>query len=169
MERISNSMEALMNAAETEIESFDLKPGEKIIAYFSRIPSLAGFPYKIILTENSEGTIRSAFRQWDTAYNLTQWNLGIYNLDRLRIITDEKRLPDTDTAILKEELSRLEQIQLPESIQNEKAIVLDGSEWKFGVSLASKNIDYTWRASTQDIDLFVPIIELMRKQHSDQL
>lgn len=169
MERISNSMEALMNAAETEIESFDLKPGEKIIAYFSRIPSLAGFPYKIILTENSEGTIRSAFRQWDSAYDLSRWPLGIYNLDRLRIITDEKRLPDTDTAILKEELSRLEQIQLPESIQNEKAIVLDGSEWKFGVSLASKKVDYTWRASTEDIDLFVPVIELMRKQYSDQL
>lgn len=167
MEKISNSTTALMKAAETEIENFGLKPGEKIIAYFSRIPSLGGFPYKIILAENSDGTIRSAFRQWDSAYDFSRWTLEIYNLDRLRIITDEKMLADTDAAILKEELSRLDQIQLPESIQKEKAIVLDGSEWKFGVSMPGKNVDYTWRASTEDIDLFVPIIELMRKQYSE--
>ncbi|UKB83355.1 hypothetical protein LF887_20440 [Chryseobacterium sp. MEBOG06] len=91
MERISNDIKALMNQAEIEIENFELKPGEKIIAYFSELPPIKGFPYRIILAENPDGVIHSKFRQWDTSYNLTQWALGIYNLDRLRIIVDEKK------------------------------------------------------------------------------
>ncbi|MFZ4930384.1 hypothetical protein [Chryseobacterium sp. Mn2064] len=169
MERISNSTEALMKEAEIEIESFTINSGQKIVAYFSEIPALRGFPYKIILVENADGTIYSAFRQWDTAYNFEQWTFGIYNLDRLRMITDEKILPDTDLVSLKIELARLEQIALPESIWNKKAIVLDSSKWKFGFRLANKNVDYTWVASTDDIDLFIPIIELIRKQYLDKI
>ena len=169
MERISNDIKAVMEAAEAEIENFDLQYGEKIIAYFSQIPPIKGFPYKIILVEDADGIIYSGFRQWDTAYNFSQWENGVYNLDRLRIITDKTMLSETDTVLLKKELLKLEQISLPESIQNEKALILDASEWKFGVSLANKNIDYTWKSPTEDIKLFVPIIELLRKQYSDNI
>lgn len=158
-----------MNQAEIEIENFELKPGEKIIAYFSELPPIKGFPYRIILVENPDGVIHSKFRQWDTSYNLTQWALGIYNLDRLRIIVDGKKISTTDKAMLREQFSLLEQIKLPESISDEKAIVLDGSEWKFGINLTNENINYTWKASTVAINLFVPIIELMRKQHLDRI
>lgn len=165
MESISNDIQALMNEAEPEIENFRLKSGEKIIAYLSELPTIKGFPYKIILVEQPDGIVYSAFRQWDTAYNLSQWTLGIYSLERLKIINDEKILSTTDTAILREQFSLLEQIKLPESISDEKAIILDGSEWKLGISLPDKNVDYTWKASTEDINLLVPVIELMRKQY----
>ncbi|MCI3938327.1 hypothetical protein MQX03_14075 [Chryseobacterium aahli] len=72
MERFSNDIQALMNAAEIEIENFNLKDGEKTIAYFSETPTIKGFPYKIILVESSDGIIYSRFRQWDTVYNFTQ-------------------------------------------------------------------------------------------------
>jgi len=77
MERFSNSTEALMNEAKIEIEKFDLKEEEKIIAYFSEIPSMSGFPYKIILVENPDGIVYSRFRQWDTEYDFTRWDNGI--------------------------------------------------------------------------------------------
>jgi hypothetical protein len=64
-----------------------------------------------------------------------------------------------------EQLSNFESIALPESIRNENGIILDGSEWKFGFRLPHKNVDYTWRAATDAIELFVPIIELIRKQY----
>lgn len=169
MERFSNSTEALMNEAKIEIEKFDLKEEEKIIAYFSEIPSMSGFPYKIILVENPDGIVYSRFRQWDTEYDFTRWDNGIYNLDRLRIIIDKKILSETDTAILKKQFSKLEQIKLPNSIRDEKAIILDGSTWKFGVSLSNKSIDYTWKATTEDINLFEPIIELIRRQYLDKI
>ncbi|MEO4005582.1 hypothetical protein [Flavobacterium sp. CAU 1735] len=165
MERLTNDPIAVMRAAEIEIENFDLKDGEKIVAYFAQFPSIGGFPYKIIIIEAPDGTILSRFRQWDTEYNYSQWTSGIYNLDRLRIITDEKKLSETDITGLKQQLVKLEQTALPESLRKEKAIVLDGSEWKFGILLANKNIDYTWRVPTDAIELFVPIIELIRKQH----
>ncbi|WP_347069567.1 hypothetical protein [Flavobacterium sp. WV_118_3] len=165
MERLTNDAMAVMRAAEIEVESFDLKDGEKILAYFAQFPSIGGFPYKIIIVENPNGTIRSAFRLWDTEYNYSQWPSGIYNLDRLRIVTGEKILPEADTILLKEQLSKLESIALPESIRNENGIILDGSDWKFGFRLPHKNVDYTWRAATDAIELFVPIIELIRKQY----
>lgn len=169
MERFSNNIKALMNEAEIEVENFDLKNGEKIIAYFSELPTISGFPYKIIIIEDSDRIIHSRFRQWDTTYNFTRWTRGIYNLDRLRIITDEKILSETDTIILKEQLVKLEQIELPKSICDEKAIILDGSIWKFGVILANKNADYSWKAATEAINLFDSIIEMMRKQYLDRI
>lgn len=169
MERITNDEMAVIRAGEIEVENFDLKDGEKILAYFAQFPSIGGFPYKIIIVEAPDGTIRSGFRQWDTEYNFSQWTSGIYNLDRLRIITEEKILSETDIALLKEQLLKLEQIELPESIRNEKAIILDGSEWKLGILLANKNIEYTWRAPTDAIALFVPMIELILEQHSNRI
>ncbi|GAA5097316.1 hypothetical protein GCM10023210_32240 [Chryseobacterium ginsengisoli] len=169
MERFSNITEALMNEAKIEIESFDIKDGEKIIAYFSEIPSISGFPYKIILVENSDGIVYARFRQWDTEYDFTRWDNGVYNLDRLRIITDEKILSQTESALLKEYLSQLEKIHLPENINKENVIILDSSLWKFGFILKNKNIDYTWKAATEDINVFVPLINLMREKYLDRI
>lgn len=169
MERFSNSTEALMNEAKIEIENFDLKHGEKIITYLSEISSISGFPYKIILVENTDGMICSRFRQWDTEYDFARWGNGIYNLDRLRIITEENILSEANTILLKEHLVKLEQVELPENIQNEKALTLYSSTWKFGVCLANKNIDYTWKVATEDINIFVPIIELMREKYLDKI
>lgn len=164
MKRFSNSTEALMNEAEIEIGKFDLRDGEKTLAYFSEIPTIKGFLYKIILVENYEGITYSRFRQWDTKYDFTRWTNGIYNLDRLRIIVEENILSEIESALLKEHLLQLEKIKLPESIQKEKAIILDGSTWKFGVILKNKNIHYTWKTATEDINLFVPIMDLMREK-----
>lgn len=127
MEKFSNSTEALMNEAKIEIENFDIKDGEKIIAYFFEIPTIKGFPYKIILVENYEGIIYSRFRQWDTKYDFARWTNGIYNLDRMRIIVEENILSETESALLKEYLSQLGKIQLPEDINKENVILLDGS------------------------------------------
>lgn len=169
MERLSNDIKTVIHEAEIEITHFNLKPGEKIIAYFSELPPIKGFPYKIVLVEKPDGTLYSAFRQWDTAYNFTQWTNDIYNLDRLRIITEEKNLSETDTAELKEELLKLEPITLPENIQNDKALVLDPSVWKFGICLTHKNVDYSWKTPTDAICLFLPIIELLRKSYLDKI
>lgn len=166
MERISNSLEELRKSAKFEIENFDLKPEEKVIAYFSEFPSIAGFPYKIVLVESDNGTIFSKFRQWDTKYDFDRWDQGIYNLDRLRILSETKILSESDTNIFRKWLFELDSEELPQSIKDEKAIVLDGSDWEFGICLENTKVDYQWKAVTNAIDLFVPIIELMKNQHA---
>lgn len=162
---ISNNIYELRESARLEIENFELKPGEKVITHFSEFPSIAGFPFGMVLIEKSDGTIYSSFRQWDTEYDLIRWNNGIYNLDRLRIITDKKNIIESDQENLKNWILKLEKTNLPQSIQNEKALVLDGSDWKFGICFENSNIDYKWKVSTDAIELFVPIIELMKNQH----
>lgn len=169
MERFSNDIYALINEAEIEIENFDVKDGEKIIAYLSETPPISGFPYKIILVENADGMICSKFRQWDTEYDFTRWDNGIYNLDRLRIITEENILSETESALLKEHLSQMEKIQLPKDINKENVIILDCSLWKFGFILKNKNIDYTWKVATEDINLFFPLMDLMREKYLDKI
>ena len=165
MERLSNSYEELQKAAKRELENFSLKTGEKVIAYFSEFPSIAGFPFKIVLVENAEGAIYSSFRQWDTEYDFTRWSNGIYNLDRLRIITDRKFLSPSDTTCVKIWLMDMWRIELPETLQNDKAIVLDGADWTFGFHSDNLEVEYKWRAANADIELFVPWIELMKAQH----
>jgi len=71
--------------------------------------------------------------------------------------------------LLKEHLSQLEKIQLPEDINKENVIILDGSLWKFGFILKNKNVDYTWKAATEDINLFRPLLDLMREKYLDRI
>ena len=155
----------MRDTAKLEIEHFELAPGEKIITYFSEFPSIAGFPYKIVFIQNPEGTLFSRFRQWDTEYDFTRWDKGIYNLDRLRILTEEKVLAGPDLENLKKNLLDLQTISLPQTLQNEKAIVLDGSDWAFGICFGTIEVNYQWKAAKEAIEIFVPIIELMQKQH----
>ncbi len=165
MERLSNNNTELISSAKLEIQSFELAPEEKIIAYFSEFHLIVGFPYKIALIEDQHGNIRSSFRQWDTAYDLKRWHNGIYNLDRLRIITDEKSLAEPDLRILKQLLMDLENETLPQSIQSEGGIVIHGYEWQFGIDFNNAKINYQWTAATDDIELFVSIIEFIKNQY----
>lgn len=166
MERISSDIHALLNEAKFEVENFELGDDEKLIAYFSEFPSIAGFPFRIVFIQKADGTVHSRFRQWDTAYDYKRWDNGVYNLDRLRIITEQKVLSTSEKEILKQCLLKLEGIQLPLSIKDEKALVLDGSDWKFGINHGSIKVDFAWKAATNDLDLFVSIIALMENQHA---
>lgn len=87
----------------------------------------------------------------------------------MRIIVEENILSETESVLLKEHLSQLEKIKLPESIHKEKTIILDGPTWKFGVILKNKNVHYTWKTATEDINLFVPIMDLMREKYLDRI
>ncbi|MCI5056571.1 MAG: hypothetical protein MRY83_10715 [Flavobacteriales bacterium] len=165
MERISNSIDELRKAAELEINNFDLRSNEKVIAHFSEIPLIAGFPFKIILIKGSNEKIYSSFRQWDTEYDFGRWDNGIYNLNRLRIITETKRLVDSDIESLGELFIDLHRNELPLTVEKRNAIILDSSSWEFGISYDGINASYKWRAATEDIELFVPFIELMKNQH----
>lgn len=166
MERISNRIEELQKAAVVEIEQLALKPTEKIIAYFSEYPSISGFPFKITLVRNADGLIYSSFRQWDTAYDFKRWSNGIYNLDRLRIRSEIKYLSSADSTTLKIWLMDLQRFELPKSIAAKNALVLDGSDWKFGIHHGIQDVHYTWKSPSDQIKIFMPFIELMLKQHT---
>lgn len=165
MERITSDIHTLLNEAKLEVDNFVLAENENLIAYFSEYPSISGFPFRIACVEKTDGTVHSRFRQWDTEYDFTRWENGVYNLDRLRIISDEKVLSALDQEKLVHFFRKLEEIQLPQSLKDENALVLDGSDWSLGLKYGTLEINYSWKVATTDLALFVPLIELMKNQH----
>lgn len=166
MERITSDPQALKQAAETEVKQFELAMAENIFASFSAFPSIAGFPHSIALIRDANGKLTSRFRQWDTAYNMQQWKTGVYNLDRLRIITDQKMLTHDEQSTVTHLLKTLKNLALPQTLHNSKGITLDGCDWELHLDFESLQVDYRWRAATEDIQLFVPLIDFMRSQHA---
>lgn len=165
-ERITSNKEALIEKAQKEIDAFTIKQ-ENILCYFSELPSIAGFPFKIIVFQNKEGEFHSQFRQWDTAYDFDRWHLGVYNLDRLRIIEQEIQLSAKQQQNLHQILKNLSSQQLPTSIDKKNVITLDVSEFKLGIHLPNLQGDYTWRVATKEIELFIPLIDLLLSLHEN--
>lgn len=165
MEKFSNSITELYHAAKKEISLFELEKEEKTIAYFSQFPAIAGFPFKINLSQDSTGRIFSRFRQWDTDYDMKRWHRGIYNLSRLRIITEECLLLESEVFNFQRVIINLKDKTLPQKLHNDNAIVLDGVDWELGITTEDIHVHYEWRAATTEIDLFVPLIELLLTLH----
>jgi len=161
MEQFSNDIHELRARAREEVFSFDIKTDEKTIVLFSEFPLIKGFPYVIVLIENEKGEIRSAFRQWDTKYDCDRWKNGIYNLDRLRIITDEHFFSSSETKKIHGIISDIKDKELPDSLHNSEVVVLDGSEWRLKIETCNIQVDYKWEAATDDIQVFVPLIEFI--------
>ena len=165
MEKFSNSITELYQTAKAELSLFQLEKNEKTIAYFSQFPAIAGFPFRINLSQDSTGRIFSHFRQWDTAYDMKRWHRGIYNLSRLRIIAAERLLSESEVFNFQRVIIDLKNKTLPQKLHNDSAIVLDGVDWELGITTENIHVHYKWRAATTEIDLFVPLIELLLTLH----
>ncbi|WP_400078144.1 hypothetical protein [Winogradskyella sp. R77965] len=164
MERLSNDINILRERARKEVNTFNAAIDKTIIRFFE-YPSIAGFPYCILIIRNKENKLISMFRQWDTAYDMQRWNNSIYNLDRLRIISHKHELLESEIITLNAELNSLENHKLPKTISDTSVTVLDGSD--FELMIQSKIIckNYKWRVATDDIDLFIPLIEQIKEFH----
>jgi len=168
MEKLSNDIQDLKKRAKKEINAFTVAL-DKTIIRFSEYPTIAGFPFNILVFKSKENKIKSMLRQWDTSYDLERWNNGIYNLDRLRIITHTHELLATENMALNAELNILENRKLPKSICNTSAIALDGSDFDLIIQTELVFVNYKWRVATNDVNLFIPMIELMKKFHKQKI
>lgn len=163
MERFSNDIHELRAAAEAEVSLVEVKKDEKVIVLFAEFPSIKGFPFAIVLLENAQGEIRSSFRQGDTQYDCKRWKNGIYNLDRLRITTNEYLFSSSETEEVHSIIADIRTKNIPKSLRNTEVVVLDGSEWRLKIETSSIEVDFSWEAATDDIEIFVPLIELLEQ------
>jgi len=168
METLSNDIMVLQERAKKEVKAFAVSIEETIIK-FSEYPTIAGFPYSVLIIKSKETKVKSMLRQWDTAYDTKRWNNGIYNLDRLRIITHTHELLASETASLNVELCSLKDYKLPKSICNASPIALDGSDFELIIQTKPVSINYKWRVATNYINLFIPIIELIKGFHKQKI
>ncbi|MGD1843259.1 MAG: hypothetical protein ACFB0B_20555 [Thermonemataceae bacterium] len=147
MPQLTNNIDKLLVVARQEIEAFKIPSEERVLVYYSFFPALVGMPFKIIVTENIHNGIRSRLRQWDSAYKLSNWHLGIYRLDNLRIITEAQTLSTSDTKVLLKELERLQAMPLPDVLPKANGIVLDGVQCTLGIYYQKLQVDYLWEMS----------------------
>jgi len=167
MERLSNDILILIKRAKTEINDFNIVI-DKTIVQFSEYPTIAGFPFSILVFKSKEGKVKSMLRQWDTAYDMKRWENGIYNLDRLRIITHTHEFLASEIEALNVELSSLENHRLPKDIANASAIAIDGSDFELVIQ-TKPVINYKWSVATNKINLFIPLIELIKSFHKQKI
>lgn len=165
MEELSNDYHKVLKRAEMEVSDFSPPPEEKMIASFSVFPFF-GFTHKIFLLQNEAGDFRSIFKQWDTEYDMGKWQTGIYNLDRLRIVSNEHLLSNRENEQLKEILQQLEKTPLPGSLNKANAIVVDGADFYLNIHHHKILKEYYWRAASDEIEKFEDLIEFLVKLHS---
>ena len=163
MEQLSNNIHCLMAKAIEEVSIVALKEDEKLIISLSEFPAIAGFPFKVILIQDQQGTIKSYFKQWDAQYDMNRWKLGIYNLDRLRIITDSYCFSESEKEKLEIILSNIKSKKLPKDLQNYNAIPLDSSDWQLKIATNEIDVNYTWKVAIEDIAIFIPLIVLIAR------
>lgn len=169
MEKLSNDIDELRKVSKMEIENFAISDNERMLMYFLEFPSIAGFPYKIVLIKEDSGNIRIAFRQWDTEYDGKRWSNGIYNLDRLRIMESGRYLSQAETEHFNHLILNLVGEELPKSINDKSALVLDGYNWEFGINYSGINVDYQWKVANTQIELFAPLIEFINTAHNTKM
>lgn len=161
MEQLSTDYLKLLERAQEELRLFQFQEEEELIATFERVPRIAGFPYRIALVKRLDETFHAAFRQWDTAHDMNRWSNGIYNLDRLRIIEHSYAFTPAQQLEIRGLLAQLSTIDLPDSLNDQDAIVLDGATWNLTIVYKEVDLNYTWRAATDDIRHFEPLIEML--------
>lgn len=163
MERLTNNILDIFEQAKQEVSTLQLNQTEKVVICFSEFPPIKGNHYTCYLIEENQ-KYYYVKKQWDTEYDLVhkKWaEQGIYNLDRLRIVTKKKHLSSTQQNTLITYLKVLNEKELPVSIHNQNAIVLDGSTYYLQIQHQQTICDYQWKAVLSTINELEDIINFM--------
>ena len=162
MERFTNDPLKVIAKAKIELKSQRQPERERVICYFSQFPDIGGKAYQISLIESADAQINAQIQFWDMAYDFKRWQNGIYNLDRLCILRDEKPLSPSEIENLLKIFESLKSNEIPETLHDNDAIFLDGCDWALGIDYGQIQVQFSWRAAKKEIEMFVPLIELMR-------
>lgn len=163
MERLTNNIFDVFEQAQQEVSTLQLNQTEKVVICFSEFPPIKGNHYTCCFIEENQ-KYYYVKKQWDTEYDLAhkKWaEQGIYNLDRLRIVTTKKHLSSTQQNTLISYLKELNNKELPTSIHNQNAIVLDGSTYHIQIQYQQTTCDYQWKAALPTINQLEGIINFI--------
>lgn len=164
-EQFSTDYLALYAAAEKELIPKGLKEGERELIVLSRYPAVNGCWFSIAIIEKEDGQIYSSFKLWDKYFDLDRWRTGIYNLSRLRIISETHNYSEAEKESFWDLISILSQSELPENVDSKEVFVLDGCPSRIQFHLSHLNADFAWNVPSVEFELFAPIVEWMERFH----
>lgn len=164
-EQFSNDYLALYAAAEKELIPKGLKEGEKELIVLSRFPAVNGCWFSIAIIEKEDGQIYSSFKLWDKYFDLDRWRTGIFNLSRLRIVSETHHYSEAEKESLWDMISILSQTKLPENVDSKEGFVLDGCPSRLHIHLPNVVANYEWNLPSTEFELFAPFIDWMECFH----
>lgn len=152
----------LFATAKKEVDKLHLNKEEQIIAWFASHSKITGDHERISLLQNEQEDWICLSRKWETTHDIPIWNRN--ELENFQIEEKRRSLTVKERKILSKILNELTSTELPCSIQLEKenAIVIHSNLWEMGFYQKETLHTYKWVAASEDIELFVPLIDFLK-------
>jgi hypothetical protein len=154
MERFTNNRMSLFEEVKKELTTLDSPKEYQTLFYYLEVSQLLAFAYSFVVLESlNKKDFKYFLKIWDSKYDASRFNLGIYNLDRLAIKDIELILQDNEHS----KIQNLCQNRL--NIVEISGFTLDGLFCQ--LNFPSKNINLLWNSDSemnlelQDLVLFL--------------
>jgi len=160
MERLSNSYQELINQVRQEFQTVGLNDEEDLLISYSEIPWFPGGQFCIsVISTTKNNQLRIVKQTWDNEYDLNRFSSGVYNLDRLCIKKEDIEIFETQQNQLTTIINSIS--QLPNTLNDENYITLDGIDYQLTLRTLNVNKDYQWKVATKYINNFEPLINFL--------
>jgi hypothetical protein len=163
MEKFTNSTSVLVESAQNELLDFPKNIDNQIVITYAEFPHFQN-AFAVHLQMEKNGQILLVKKIWDKLFDLQRFPLGLYNLDRLKIVENEFRLNEIQKEDFLEIIQQLKSVDLPQKLEDEGWIVLDGVEYLLDIQLLSIHQKYTWRIANKNIEVFQSLISFLKAQ-----
>jgi hypothetical protein len=166
MERLTNQYSELIKEVEKELYTLDITTNDKCIISYSEIPWFPGGQFSLTLIKQYlNKTFRLVQKSWDSDFDCKRFSSGVYNLDRLCIKTRSIEFPDNDQKKCENLINDIKVV--PNKLEKEGYIILDGIDYKLTIKSNHVDKSYKWKIATNDIQLFTPLIDFLKNKIVD--
>jgi hypothetical protein len=162
MDKLSTDYLELYDAAKKELQGSVLKEGEMRLIQLTRFPAIRGCWFSIELIQKRDGSLISRFSMWDRIFDLDRWRLGIYHLNRLRILSDEMELEESEKRTFESLISRL---NFPLVFDSPQGFVLDGCPSQIQFNLPTYVGTIEWSYPSPEWDGFDALVQWLEGRH----
>ena len=167
MERLSNSYQELINQVRQEFQAVELNDHEYLLISYSEIPWFPGGQFCIsVISTTKNNHLRLVKQMWDSEYDLNRFSSGVYNLDRLCIKKTAGEISETQQNLLINIINSIS--QLPDTLNDESYITLDGIDYQLTLNTPNANKEYQWKVATKDINNFELLINFLLTNTPDK-
>jgi len=160
MERFSNNYIDVHNEVKTELSDIELTPEESCVTKYMEMPWFPGNQFAIyIIRDDIKKNYRVTKKSWDSKYDTERFSTRVFNLDRLCIQTHNFQLSEEKQIECKTLLKSI--TNLPETLQDEGYIVLDGINYELKIKTDYADKLYNWKIANDNIRHFTPLINFL--------
>jgi len=164
MELLSNDMSKIWQRAREELS----ERCSNTWVFYTEIPHFHN-EFSIFVEEDESNHFKMVTRFWDKIYDLKKYQqLGILNLDRLRIVEKTLFFSEKQNERFLELLKILQSKGLPERMEDEDILVLDGCEYKLYFSNPLIQKEYRWRIANRNYAVIEGIVSFLLENNSLQ-